>query len=139
MLAGLDHTVYEGERQLLLAEGGPLADLVGEQGSLRGIGPMSQALFSYLRRRWRLRPEQERELVLRWLRTPWRQYSVVEAEEHQLVLIDAYGRRHVAGTEDGRADSTWDEGDMVSGWLLPTSVPDQSLLVVNTAPAAWSR
>jgi len=128
----------EDERQLLLAEGGPLAELVREHGSLPGIGPMSQGLFAYLRRRWRLLPADERELLLRWLRTQWRRYSVVEAREQELVLADAYGQCHVAGTEDVRADGTWRPGDMVSGWLLPTAVPEESLFVLNTAPAAWS-
>jgi len=128
----------DGERELLLAEGGPLADVVREHGSLRGVGPMSQGLFSYLRCRWRLLPEHERELVLRWLRTQWRRYSVVEAREHELVLADAYGQYHLAGTEDGRADGTWCSGDMVSGWLLPTRAPGEGLLILNTAPAAWS-
>jgi hypothetical protein len=128
----------EDERQLLLAEGGPLAELLREQGSLRGIGPMSQGLFGYLRRRWRLLPEDERVLLLRWLRTQWRRYSVVEAREHELVLADAYGRCHVAGTEDIGVDGAWRPGDMVSGWLLPTVAPGERLLVLNTAPAAWS-
>jgi hypothetical protein len=128
----------EDERELLLVEGGPLADLVREHGSLRGIGPMSQGLFNYVRCRWRLLPPAERELVLRWLATPWRRYSVVESRECDLVLADAYGRRHVAGTEDARADRTWRPGDMIIGWLLPTASPDDRLLVLNTARGAWS-
>jgi hypothetical protein len=99
---------------------------------------MSQGLFGYLRCRWRLLPADERELVLRWLRTKWRRCSVVEAREQELVLADAYGQRHVAGTEDGRADATWGPGDMVSGWLLRTAVPEERLFVLNTAPTAWS-
>jgi hypothetical protein len=125
------------ERELVLAEGGQLADLVREQGSLRGIGPMSQGLFGYLRCRWRLLPEGERDVALRWLRTRWHRYAVVEAHEYELVLTDAYGQRHRAGTEDILASRIWHAGDVVSGWLLPTAVPDQRLLVLNTAPAAW--
>jgi len=122
---------------MLLAEGGPLAELVREHGSPRGIGPMSQGLFGYLRCRWRLLPDEERELGLRWLHTGWQRYSVVEAREYELVLADAYGRRHRAGTEETYANRMWHAGDMVSGWLLPTRVPEQHLLVLNTAPAAW--
>jgi hypothetical protein len=127
------------ERELILAEGGPLAELVREQGALRGVGPMSQGLLGYLRQRWRLLPENERGLLLRWLRVQWRRYSVVESREYHLVLVDAYGQHHVAGTEEVRADATWGPGDMVSGWLLPTSSPGERLFVLNTAPAAWVR
>jgi len=127
------------EQELLRAEGGPLAELLQEHGSLQGTGPMSRGLFGYLRRRWRLLPEDERKLVLRWLRVQWRRYLVVETRDYELVVSDAYGQTHTAGTEEIKADRTWLPGDMISGWLLPTSAPDERLLVLNTAPAAWAR
>jgi hypothetical protein len=77
-------------------------------------------------------------LLLRWLRVPWRRYSVAETHLHQVVLADAYGQYHAAGTEDVHTGGTWRPGDMVSGWLLPTAATDERLLVLNTAPAAWS-
>ena len=132
-----DWQLGDDDRQLVLAEGGPLAELVREHGSLRGIGPMSQGLFGYLRHRWRLLPEHERELMLRWLRTRWQRYSVAEAGEYELVLLDTDRGRHRAGTEEVYANRIWRPGDMVSGWLLPTRVAAQHLLVLNTAPAAW--
>jgi hypothetical protein len=124
--------------QLLIAEGGALADLVREFGSLRGSGPMSRGLFGYLRSRWRLLPPDERELLLRWLRRTWQRYSVVEATPYEMVLDDDEGGRHLAGTEEVYAGPGWEPGDLVSGWLLPTVAADQHLFVLNTAPAAWS-
>jgi hypothetical protein len=127
------------EQELLLAEGGPLAELLREHGSLRGIGPMSRGLFGYLRHRWRLLAEGERDLVLRWLRVQWRRYLVVETHDYELIVADAHGQTNIAGIEETKAGGTWLPGDMISGWLLPTSAPDERLLVLNTAPAAWSR
>jgi hypothetical protein len=128
----------EDERQMLILEGGPLAEFVREHGSPRGVGPMSQGLFSYLRARWRLLPDSERELLLRWLCTPWRRHLVIETRADEFVLADAYGRHHLAGAEDLRADRTWRPGDMISAWLLPTSQPEEHLIVLNTARAAWT-
>ncbi len=128
----------DAERQLLLAEGGPLADVVREDGRVRGIGPMSQGLFAYLRRRWTLLSETERELGLRWLRTRRRPYSVVDVHQHEMVLVDAYGRHHLAGAEADCVDRRWRPDDMISGWLLPTSVPDEHLLILDTAPVPSS-
>jgi hypothetical protein len=133
-----DLRLGEAERQLLLAEGSPLADIVRADGALLGIGPMSQGLFAYLRCRWRLLSETERGLVLRWLRTQRRPYSVAAVHENEMVLVDAYGRHHLAGTEHGPVDSGWRLDDMVSGWLLPTCAPDEHLLILDTAAVAPS-
>jgi hypothetical protein len=122
---------------LLLAEGGPLAQLVREHGPLRGTGPMSRGLFGYLRARWRLLPEAERALLLRWLRTRWQHYTIVEATPYELVVCDEAGDRCQAGTEEVLSRRSWEPGDQISGWLLPTVAPDEHLFVLNTAPAAW--
>lgn len=124
---------------MLVAEGGSLAEIVREFGSLRGPGPMGPGLFGYLRSRWRRLPTDERELLLRWLRTRWGRFSVLEATPHELVLHDDAGGQHVAGTEEPSGGRTWEPGDLISGWLLPTAVIEEHLFVLNTAPAAWSR
>jgi len=123
---------------LLVAEGGPLADVVREFGPLRGCGPMSRGLFGYLRARWRLLPEAERILLLRWLRSAPGRYTVVEATPHELTLHDEAGTCYVAGTEEVLARASWEPGDRVAGWLLPTAVVGEHLFVLNTAPTAWS-
>lgn len=123
---------------LLIAEGGPLAQLVREHGPLRGTGPMSRGLFGYLRARWRLLPDTERDLLLRWLRTRWRHYTIVEATPYELVVYDEAGVRYVAGTEEVLSRRSWEPGDQVCGWLLPTVASDEHVFVLNTAPTAWS-
>jgi len=54
------------------------------------------------------------------------------------VLVDAYGRHHLAGTEAERVDRGWRPDDMISGWLLPTSVSDEHLLILDPAPVGTS-
>jgi hypothetical protein len=128
-----------GEEVILLAEGGgPLADVVRDYGNSRGTGPMSRGLFGYLRARWPLLPEAERHLLLRWLRTRWQHYTVVEATPYELVVYDDTGARHLAGAEEVLSRRSWEPGDQVCGWLLPTAEPDEHLFVLNTAPTAWS-
>jgi hypothetical protein len=126
----------EDGNELVKAEGGPLVRFVEEYGQGRGAGPMSQGMFGYLRARWRLLSETERDLLMAWLGTRIADYTVRKATDPDGVLRRA-GTDYVVGWDDIEWPPRYAEGESVRGWVLPTAVEGEHLFVPwNWPPAA---
>ncbi len=120
----------------IIAEGGPLARFVEDYGQLRGVGPMSQGMFGYLRARWGVLVEAERELVMAWLDTCIGDYTVVKQTEVDGVLRSVR-TDYVVGWDDVDWGHSYVEGERVRGWVLRTRVDGEHLFVPwNWPPAA---
>lgn len=126
----------EDGNQLIIAEGGPLVRFVTDYDQLRGAGPMSQGMFGYLRARWRVLSQTDRELLMAWLDTDIDDYTVVKQTEFDGVLRRGQ-TDYVVGWDDIDWPPAYDEDEVVRGWTLPTSVAGEHLFVPwNWPPAA---
>ena len=98
--------------------------------------PVALAAAGYLASRASLLPAGERRLLSLWSGVRRRRLAVVESGPFELVVDDG-GRRRVAAWDD-IAPSGVAAGRAVDGWLLPTLVPSEHLLVASVPPAPWS-
>jgi hypothetical protein len=99
--------------------------------------PLASAAAGYLSSRVNLLPPGERRLLRLWSRVRRRRLTVLGSGPFEL-LVDDDGTRRVAGWDDiPPADVTAEAA--VDGWLLPTLVPTEDLLVCSATPRPWSR
>lgn len=99
--------------------------------------PVASAAAGYLESRASLLPAGERRLLRLWSGVQRRRWTVLESGPFELAVDDG-GRRRVAGWDDG-APTAVAAGLAVDGWLLPTLVPTEHLLVASVPRPPWSR
>lgn len=80
-------------------------------------------------------PAGERGLLRRWSLSERREFTVVESSPFEAVILDG-GQRHVAGW-DTMTPTDAVSGQRISGWLLPTLMPREWLLVRSAATPIW--
>jgi len=102
-----------------------------------GTDPLASAAAGYLASRATLLPPGECRLLRLWSRIRRHRLAVLESGPFEL-LVDDDGTRRLAGWDDV-APVHVAAGTDVDGWLLPTLVPTEDLLVCSATPAPWSR
>lgn len=99
--------------------------------------PLASAAAGYLHSRATLLPPGEAGLLRLWSRVRRRRLTVLEAGAFEL-LVDDHGTRRLAGWDE-MAPAGVTPAMAVDGWLLPTLVPAEDLLVCSATPPPWSR
>lgn len=90
----------------------------------------------YLAARRSVLPTGERDLLERWVDTPWTAVTIRETDRWQCVVTGADGRRRTSGWE-GTAPVDAVLGAVLRCRVLPTLVPAEHLVVRSTLPPPW--
>jgi hypothetical protein len=102
----------------------------------KGSDPVAAGAAAYLRHRRKLLPPGERHLLEQWSGAGRRVLRIVDAGPLEAVVDDG-GDPRLAGWEESAPP--WVEVGEVTGWLLPTLVPTEHLLVPAAVPSSWCR
>lgn len=94
------------------------------------------AIGAYVAARRAVLPVGERELLERWSQVERALVTVMDTSPWEGVVLDTDGELRLVGWEC-RASSHPPVGSQLSGWLLPTLVPNEHLLVRWMVPTPW--
>lgn len=115
---------------------GGCLDPEGPRAPVRKSNAWRSAIGAYVAARNVVLPVGERELLERWSTVERAHVTVIDTSPWEGVVLDGAGQCRLVGWESGTS-SCQPAGSELSGWVLPTLVPDEHLLVRWMAPAPW--